>query len=137
MTWSDIPRNPSRTTLRQFAGLWLVFFGGLGCRHLLGQDPSPAGWLLVALALLAGLPGLIRPRLMRPLFVGWMIAVFPVGWMISRLVLGAIFYGVFTPLGLWFRFRGRDPLRLKRGAATSYWMPKPTPAGAASYYHQF
>ena len=30
MTWDQIPRNPSATTLRQFAGLWLLFFGGLG-----------------------------------------------------------------------------------------------------------
>ena len=29
MHWSDIPFDPSRTTLRQFAGLWLVFFGGM------------------------------------------------------------------------------------------------------------
>src|SRR3984957_8855671 len=114
MTWSDIPRNPSRRTLRQFAGLWLLFFGGLGCRQLLGQDPV-AGWLLLALALGAGIPGLIRPRLLRLVFVCWMIAVFPVGWLISRLALGVLFYGVFTPLGLWFRFKRRDPLRLRRG----------------------
>jgi hypothetical protein len=136
MTWTDIPRNPSRSMLRQFAGLWLLFFGGLGCRHLLGQDPM-AGWLLLALALGAGIPGLIRPQLLRPVFVGWVIAVFPVGWLISRLVLGVIFYGVFTPLGLWFRFKRRDALRLRRGAAASHWMPKPTPASVASYYRQF
>jgi hypothetical protein len=136
MTWTDIPRKPSRRTLRQFAGLWLLFFGGLGCRRLLGQDHM-AGWLLLALALGAGIPGLIRPRLLRPVFVGWMIAVFPVGWLISHLVLGVIFYGVFTPLGLWFRLKGRDALRLRRSPAASHWMPKPTPVGAASYYRQF
>ena len=29
MQWSDIPFHPPRKTLRQFAGLWLVFFGGM------------------------------------------------------------------------------------------------------------
>ena len=29
MRWSDIQFNPPRKTLRQFAGLWLVFFGGM------------------------------------------------------------------------------------------------------------
>ena len=29
MQWSDIPFQPDRKTLRQFAGLWLVFFGGM------------------------------------------------------------------------------------------------------------
>ena len=29
MQWSDIPFRPTTRTLRQFAVLWLVFFGGL------------------------------------------------------------------------------------------------------------
>ena len=29
MQWSDIQFDPPRKTLRQFAGLWLVFFGGM------------------------------------------------------------------------------------------------------------
>ena len=29
MHWSDIQFDPPRKTLRQFAGLWLVFFGGM------------------------------------------------------------------------------------------------------------
>ena len=29
MQWSDIQFHPPIKTLRQFAGLWLVFFGGL------------------------------------------------------------------------------------------------------------
>jgi hypothetical protein len=137
MTWSDIPRNPSRRTLRQFAGLWLLFFGGLGCRHLLGQDRPVSGCLFLAVALGAGLPGLMRPQLLRPIFVGWMIAVFPVGWVLSRLLLAAIYYGVFTPVGLWFRLQGRDVLGRRRQAIDSYWLPKPTTAGVASYYRQF
>ena len=29
MQWSDIQFNPPRKVLRQFAGLWIAFFGGL------------------------------------------------------------------------------------------------------------
>src|SRR5262245_4013799 len=123
MTWSDIPGNPSQRTLRQFAALWLLFLGGLGCWHLLLRVNTLYGWSLLALAVGAGVPGLIRPGLLRPLFVGWMILAFPVGWLISHLVLAVLFYGVFTPLGLWFRLRGRDPLRRKRMRAPSYWQP--------------
>jgi hypothetical protein len=137
MTWSDLPRNPSRKTLRQFAGLWLLVFGSIGSWHLLAEQRALSGGVLLALAFGLGVPGLIRPRLLRPLFVGWMIAVFPVGWLVSRLVLGVLFYGVFSPLGLWFRLRGRDVLRRRRRGAASYWSPKPAPAGAVSYYRQF
>lgn len=137
MTWSDIPRNPSRTTLRQFAGLWLLFFGGLGCWHLLGRNSPLPGWLLLTLAAGVGLPGLVRPRMLRPVFVGWMMAVFPVGWLVSRALLTVLYYGMFTPVGLWFRLRGRDCLRRTRRTSPSYWQPKPAATGVASYYRQF
>ncbi len=135
MTRTDISRNPSQTTLRQFAGLWLLILGGLGCWHLL-RGNAASGRLLLALAGV-GIPGLIRPGLLRPLFVGWMIVVFPAGWLISRLILAVLFLGVFVPLGMWFRLHGRDVLRCRRRSQHTHWQPKPAAPGAASYYRQF
>ena len=43
-----------------------------------------------------------------------MIAAFPIGWTVSRLMLAAMFYVIFTPVGLVFRLIGRDALRLRR-----------------------
>jgi hypothetical protein len=137
MTWSDIPRHPTPRTLRQFALLWLLVFGALGSRHLLLTDRPRLGLALIALAVGVGVPGLIRPRLLRPIFVAWMIAVFPIGWLVSRVFLAALYYGVLTPLGLWFRLRGRDALRRRRPESVSHWRDKPAAAGAASYYRQF
>jgi hypothetical protein len=137
MMWSDIPRHPSSITLRQFAGLWLLVFSGLGLWHLLGQERSLFGWIFLTLGCGAGIPGLIHPRLLRPIFVGWMLAVFPLGWLTSRLLLAVCFYGLFTPLAFWFRLRGRDSLRRQRSALPTYWQSKPSADGAASYYRQF
>src|SRR5262245_22242706 len=113
MQWSDIPRDPSARTLRQFAGLCLLIFGALAWQaHVRGQ-----GQLATALGALAfglGVPGLVWPRCLRPVFIGWMLAVFPVGFVVSQLVLAGLFYGCFTPLALIFRLRGRDALGLKR-----------------------
>ncbi|MGE3803652.1 MAG: SxtJ family membrane protein [Gemmataceae bacterium] len=133
MTWKDIPRNPSPTTLRQFAALWLVVFGALGALHF----PELGGKVLLALAGLVGVPGLIQPTLLRPLFVGWMIAVFPIGWTVSHVMLALLFFGLFTPLALWFRVRGRDALWLRRRLMTTYWQPKPAVASVTRYYKQF
>ena len=36
MQWSDISFQPSRKTLQQFAGLWLVFFTALAAWQILG-----------------------------------------------------------------------------------------------------
>jgi hypothetical protein len=133
MRFADIPFQPSTRTLRQFAVLWMAFFTGLAWYH------APGG-LAVALALatLLGLVGLIRPGLIRPVFVTWMVLAFPIGWVVSRVVLAALYYGLFTPLAIVFRLAGRDALnRRTRPRGDSYWIPKPAPADVGRYYRQF
>jgi hypothetical protein len=138
MQWSDINFSPPPRILRQFSGLWLAFFGGLACWHGLVRGHPAAAAVLGVLALTVGPLGLVRPRLVRPIYVGWMILAFPVGWVLSRVVLALVFYGVFTPLGLLSRLAGRDTLaRRPQPGAASYWTPKPAPAGARSYTRQF
>jgi hypothetical protein len=74
---------------------------------------------------------------MRPVFVAWMVVAFPIGWVVSRLVLLLLFFGVVTPVALFFRVTGRDALKVKRrpGAGT-YWTQKPHSADVASYFRQ-
>ncbi len=137
MQWSDLPRNPSIRTLRQFAGLWIVFFGGSGGWRWLVHDEASRG-IVFALVASIGLLGLVKPSVMRPIFVGWMVVTFPIGWVVSRLMLIVVFYGVFTPIGLLFRVMGRDLLQLKRRSErTSYWASKPSASAGRSYYRQF
>jgi hypothetical protein len=126
MHWTDIPLSPSNRTLRQFAGLWLLFFGILaGWQGVAHGFQRPAVFLLCA-ALLPGIAGLLRPRLLRFIFVGWMVLVFPAGWLTSTLLLAALYYGLFAPLGLLFRLLGRDSLHLRPNPrGTTYWVPLP------------
>jgi len=129
MRFSDLPLNPSARTLRQFAGLWILFFGGLACWH------TSIVWALVALL---GMPGLVWPAVLRPIFVGWMVLVFPIGWVMSRVLLGVLFYGLFTPLAIAFRLGGRDTLRRRaRPEGDSYWVPKPSVSEVSRYFRQF
>ena len=51
MQWSDIPFDPPRKTLRQFAGLWLAFFGGMALWQALVKGHVALGLSLAALAL--------------------------------------------------------------------------------------
>jgi hypothetical protein len=138
MQWSDIPRNPEPRTLRQFGGLCLVSFGALAYRCAV-REQSPAlatGFGLLAAA--GGLAALVRPNLLRPLFVGWLMLVFPIGWSISRCFLALLFYGVLTPLAFAFRWSGRDALGLRRvQEQASYWEAKPTPTDLGAYLRQY
>lgn len=138
MRWSDIPFHPDRKTLRQFAVLWLVFFGGMALWQALVRHRTGLGLSIGALAMVVGLAGLTRPDWIRLIFVGWMILAFPIGWTISQLVLLILFFGLFTPIGLIFRVIGRDPLQRARPLnVESYWTPKPATADVRRYFKQF
>jgi hypothetical protein len=138
MTWSDISFAPPPRTLRQFAGVWLVFFAVLAVSRGLRDGLTPPALALAALALAVGPLGLWRPALVRPVYVAAAVLTFPLGWAASRLLLAALYYGVFTPLGLLLRLLGRDPLRLRPSPQqASYWTAKPAPPDVSRYFRQF
>jgi hypothetical protein len=137
MRWSDIPWQPSIRTLRQFGGLGLLVFGGLAGWHNHRGDP-PEALAFATAALAFGTAGLAWPRALRPVYVGWMLAAFPIGWVVSSVLLGLLYVGVFAPLAGVFRLIGRDALALTLdpGRAT-YWEPKSTPADVRRYFRTF
>lgn len=93
--------------------------------------PWRAGILAGAGACLL-LLGLAAPRWARPFHLVWMRFAALLGYVNSRLILGLMYYGVFTPLGFFLKLAGRDPLR-RRGAfrqkqsAESYWIARSKP----------
>jgi len=138
MQWSEVTARPSTRTLRQFAALFLIVFTiAAGLRVWRGDT----GTLTIALAvagLTVGLVGLVRPDAIRYVYTGWMIAAFPIGWTISRVIVTLLFYVVFTPFALVFRLLGRDALRLRRGpTVTTYWIETKGAEPPESYYAQF
>ena len=63
---------------------------------------------------------------------------FPIGFVVSKLVMATAFYAVLTPLALVMRWTGRDALVLKRPVgAKTYWSEKTQPADAKRYLSQF
>ncbi len=137
MDWSGIPLKPSTKTLREFAVLWVLFFGGIALWRGFVRHEETTSLVFGVLAVTVGPVGVIWPGVMRPIFVTWMVAVFPIGWVVSRLLIGILFFGVITPVGLLFRIKRRDVLGLRRRQGTSYWQPKPPPGDVSSYFRQF
>jgi hypothetical protein len=137
MQWSDIQFNPPTRTLRQFAGLWLIFFAALATWQGFMRGHLGLGLGLAVLAVTIGPLGLLKPQVVRPIYVGWMIVAFPIGWTMSRVVLGLLFYGVFTPVAFLFRLKGRDVLcRQPRPDKGTHWTPKPMPTDVRCYFRQ-
>ncbi|MEX0979180.1 MAG: SxtJ family membrane protein, partial [Pirellulales bacterium] len=69
---------------------------------------------------------------------GWMWAAFPIGWLVSHLLIAAIYFLLITPIALVMRAVGRDPLsrRFDRAAKT-YWVPRRQDSDPARYFRQF
>jgi hypothetical protein len=91
------------------------------------------GWVLAGLL---SVGGLVLPALIRPIFVGLILLTFPIGWVVSHLLLGLIFYGVVTPIGLILRISGHDPLQLKKPGGNSVWKTPVGKTDATRYLRQ-
>ena len=136
MKWTDVVRPPSRTQLRQFAGLFIVFFGGMAAWRVSHGQVDVATRILGVLGFVLGPVGVIQPRIMRWIYTGWMVVAFPIGWVVSRLVLTLLYLAVFTPIAFAFRMTGRDVLQRRRPDKASFWLTRPAPADAAEYLRQ-
>jgi hypothetical protein len=138
--------NPDRRTARQFAVIWLAFFLGLGLYRAWRGGAFDAGvpfgvqgaWtapiVLWSLACAIGIPGIIAPRMVRPIYIGMMALTFPVGWIVSHALLAVVYFGLFTVMGLVFRLIKRDRLQMHFDRqAPTYWQDR-TPASEPAQY---
>ena len=92
-------------------------------------------WTIGALLVV---PGAVAPALLGPVQRGWMAFAAGLGYVNSRIILGAFFYVFLTPLGVLLRLF-RDPLKLRfDDPEPSNWIKRtPQPVDAASYERQF
>jgi hypothetical protein len=137
MQWSDVTARPSPRTLRQFAALFLIVFAIVAGLRVWRGDTGTATIVIGGTGVVIGLLGLVRPEAIRYVYTGWMIAAFPIGWTISRVIVTLLFYVMFTPFALVFRLIGRDALRRRRHTLRSYWMETNATEPPESYYGQF
>jgi len=125
--------------MRQFAGIWLPTFALFVGFILWNKLQLPAVALTVwGVTLAISLVGLLKPKAIRPILLGWMFAAFPIGWVVSHVMLALIYYGCMTPIGLFMRLIGRDPLsrKLDRSAET-YWVVREPTIDKKRYFRQF
>jgi hypothetical protein len=98
--------------LRSFGFIVGGIFVIIGLWPALWRDEALRVWAL-ALGGLLLLPAMAYPQSLRWPYQGWMALGQVLGWINTRIILGLIFYGLFTPIGLVMRWAGRDPLYLR------------------------
>ncbi len=135
----EIKKDLTRGQLRLFSGiLFPAFCGLLGwvlyrCTQSL---PLSVGiWGLGGTVLVLGL---IAPSCARPIYLGWMYAAYPIGWVVFHLAVGIVYYFVLTPIGVALRLGGYDPLaRRFDPKAETYWTRRRASTEKRRYFRQF
>lgn len=80
---------------------------------------------------------LFKAEILRPLNKLWMGFGLVLGMIVSPIVMGAIFFIIFTPIGILMRFFGRDELLLQFKTKPSYWTKRNEDIHSNSFRSQF
>ncbi len=129
---------PDRKTLGEFseAGMFALGMVAAPLAYFRGHSTLAVAFWVVAVV--GRLVGLVRPSWLKPVFLGLTLATWPIGWVVSRVALGLLYFLVFTPIALVFRLVGRDALqRSADREAKSYWEPYRPNRGLDRYLRPF
>ena len=80
---------------------------------------------------------LVKSHALLPLNKLWMRFGLLLGMIVSPIVLGIIFFVLFTPIAILMRLSGRDEMRLKFSQKASHWITRSEPIKPESFKHQF
>lgn len=132
--------DPKEKQLRQFAWFSLIGFPLIGWVLLhwrFGYSTTPA-WILTGVGLTVFVLGMASTKTIKPVFVGLMLIAVPIGIVLSTVVLGLLYYLLFTPVALLFKLIGRDKLHRRwEPQAASYWVERRATVPAARYLRMY
>ena len=143
----EINWRPDDRTLRQFGVIalfgfsflaaiawWELFIFAFG----LGEARPIVAGTFAALAGISALSSLVAPRANLPIYLGLTILSYPIGFVLSYVIMGFLFFVMITPAGLFFRLTGYDPLHRRFDPeATTYWTDPRPRRGKESFFRQF
>ena len=110
MSIVQINTDPTRKQLNQFGFIWLGFLTLFGVIAFFKLDAPTLAKVLWVLAVVVPVVGWLVPGFMRLVFVGMSYLAWPIGFVVSHVVLALVYYLVFVPIGLLMRVFGYDPV---------------------------
>jgi hypothetical protein len=129
------PKLPSE---RRFGFTFAAGLAILGLRGILGHWSRITYSACFLSSIVCILLTLTSPQVLAPLNRALFYLGLQTAKIVSPILLGIIFFGILTPISIVTRLFGRDELRLKLRAASSYWIDRdPSGAAAHSFRNQF
>ena len=136
-----IPRDVSANQVKWGAILWgdaLILFGAWLAWDRLSDGAPQVGtlpYVLAAIGLLLRWLMLIPP-LGKRIYIGILMLVAPVAFILSTILMTVFFYAMVTPMGFCLRLSGKDFLQLRRSNPPG-WKPHPDRRDRRRYYRLF
>jgi hypothetical protein len=116
-------KTPNIQELRSFALTISVALGIVGALVLWRR--GPIGFIFIAIGAVILLAGLVWPKSLIILYKAWMTLALVLGFIMSHIILALVYYLVLSPIGLFMKMLGKDPLTLKfNPKASSYWVKR-------------
>lgn len=111
----------TRKELREFGLIVGAVFGLLATLFLLRGKNFYSYCYVISIFLV--LSGLIAPVVLLPIQKVWMILALIIGFFVTRIILGILFYFVITPIGIVVKATGKDMLNINfSNKSDSYWI---------------
>lgn len=130
----EINWRPTSRQLRQFGFVALV---ALPLMAWLWRFTEPVFWGFAGVAGFAGVLALLAPQSLRWPFLLLSIVALPFGLVVSEVMLAAMFFLVFLPIGLIVRLLSRNEFRQTFDShAATYWTVKAQASSESSYFRQ-
>lgn len=139
MAMVQLDMNPSEGKLRQFGQIAPIMLLLIACllRWRFGLPMSGLSVMCI-IGILIFILSKLSPKLVKPVYLTLILISFPIGWVISHLIMLLFFFGIITPLALVFRLLGRDALHRRWDPkCESYWTDHPRNDSVERYFKQF
>jgi hypothetical protein len=126
----ELPSN------RKF-GFFFTFAFAAAAAYFFHAASITWAYVFVTATLIFLLITLIKSDVLLPLNKLWMRFGLLLGMIVSPIVLGIIFFGLFTPIAILMRLSGRDELQLRFSHKVSHWITRSEPIKSESFKNQF
>ena len=118
-------------------GFFFTFLFSLGTLYFYLLGDSFFAYPMFGISLIFLLVTILKSEILLPLNKIWMKIGLLMGLVVSPIVMGIIFFGLFTPLAILFRLFNRDELNLKLIKKRSHWRTSKELIHSKSFKNQF
>jgi predicted membrane metal-binding protein len=110
---------------RSFGITFAVVFALLAAFSYWHRGAGTTFYVTIAVSAVFAVVTFMAPRILRPLNLIWLKFGLLLHKVVNPAIMGILFFGIFTPMGVVMRMFGVDFLRTRRKPATgSYWIAK-------------